>query len=298
MKKVLARREGSVEPMLVLALAIVVLAVIGFAAYLQYSERINFFKFLPDFGVGEEKAESIEIVGYNIKEGTAEYYDGTEWRVVPVEGVRLGGKRVLRESLLADFGGGYWYNLAIREELPIESKISSEILRKVYPKFPASYLGGTGISVFDLDLLDNLFGEEDLGKGYVRVALLLNFASQTRAERVVCGIFYVSRDNSLFFEDYNFREEYGELLPVCTGKGFNAEVRKIGRAGLGEKYDEIVNLASVWRDSILEKPINIRYLDAKSGEQVNDKWFCVEFISEGLVVRLNEEVARDAKCLA
>lgn len=276
------RRRGNVEPILVLALAIIVLAVIGFAAYLYYSERINFFKFLPDFDVGKEKAESIEIVGYNIKEGSAEYYDGTSWIVVPVEGVRLGDKRVLRESLLADFGGGYWYGK--REG---ETRISLPI--------------GFGKDVRDLYKGENFYNS--LPYLDANILLMVQEFSEPFDYRKRGDIIIILVTKG----DVSDNRNYGEFSFDADNKLRFRGVEEIGGIPSGD-YEAVSDLhieikraieekVILWRDSALEKPINIRYVDADGGA-VNDKWFCVEFIAEGLVVRLNEEVARDAKCLA
>ena len=86
--------DTAVEPIVILSIAIIVLAVVGFGFYLTYSGQTQFFKFLPSFGLGDDVADEIVIFRYDVLGEELDYYDGIEW--IPVkadEEIVLGKKR-------------------------------------------------------------------------------------------------------------------------------------------------------------------------------------------------------------
>ena len=120
MKSILSKRGEGVEPLMVLALGITVLAVLGFAFYLHYSGKIEFFKFLPDFNTTVEKEETVEILRYDINttvdfEDSVQYYDGTKWNGFPSGNFKLGEHNLVYNDVKGDFTTRYWFNKELRE---------------------------------------------------------------------------------------------------------------------------------------------------------------------------------------
>jgi hypothetical protein len=443
-------KKGVVEPILLLALAVIVLAIIGFGAYLHYSERIDFFRFLPGFNVSQPAQEGVEIIGYNIKAGTVEYYDGTTWREVPAEGVTIGEKRLDKGGLLSDFAGGYWYSVSARgnHHRTLDSggfkadvrlgiinqnfEVKELVFFDLFTRDVAGYNKGDVIAdlKFDggsVDVGDKYFSlstnvegvvhyrykdrwegsldkinwkdllslEEDLGvfSSGTKVLfskliplnfeegrdVLLNKKEHTYLDPVdgwstftaytlnLVGVRTGGEVFSFIFVDGAWRwylgsaietigpddfsdtgmvsvteQQGGDVIIKMDGVGSldegldvlytsglsfdeskvpfvagrysvaldgSLKLQPLGSGGLGtqeirddlrEYEKELVKEVVAWRDSIKEKPINIRYLNANTRVPIKDKWFCVEFISEGLVVRLDKPAVdgEDTKCPA
>lgn len=66
----------------VIAIFVLVVVILGVMAYF-FSVPIPFFKNLFNFGVEQPKVVGSEIVGYNLEQGVARYYDGTSWLDFP-----------------------------------------------------------------------------------------------------------------------------------------------------------------------------------------------------------------------
>ena len=258
MKSILSKRGEGVEPLMVLALGITVLAVLGFAFYLHYSGKIEFFKFLPDFNTTVEKEETVEILRYDINttvdfEDSVQYYDGTKWNGFPSASFKLGKHNLVYDDVKGDFTTRYWFNKELRE------------MSDTY--------------VFSDDVYDGDNPSKEIYE--VRVeAQLISFASD--------GMTIRQRDivSKIPYANYYFGNE-GVLKWVRVGESEIPEVVPEDH----KKGQELKSYFLEWRDSILQGE-----KDAKMAS-IGGVNVCVKkYDDRYLVVDLDKEVNSDEGC--
>jgi hypothetical protein len=275
-RKIGKKGDTTVEPIVVLSISVIVLALVGFGAYLQYSDKINFFRLLPDFNLAQGKQEAIQIISYNIEEDKIEYFDGESW--VGLErgkGVDLGEKRVTERDLRRDLLINYWFSSGERETSE-EFELSYEAYTDGVPSSSKEFVVRQKAKV----ILISETSEKDEGGFFYRI--LPGEIYHTKAGDIQINVNNIGSSalNRVFvlrYPDRIFILENNKIESVDNIPVLSQEIK--------EYFIE-------WRDSVLKKPVGIEYYDTDTKKDVKNKRFCVEKKEDRLVVRLDEPTSK------
>lgn len=301
-KIVTINKRGQGVQKVIAGVIVLVVLIVVVVAVVKYDLISKINNVIPWFGQDDKKVEGVEIVRYNIQEGSVEYYTGEEWVLVKEgEGVDLGEREVDGRLLKEDLADNYYFSNSFREAERIELGFS--LRDDIYSEdFNEGLFKQTGTTLPLLDAyIVNIvktpnkpddggilakfnnwrFDAENYKRGDVLIELISKKGFGSGDDKIY-GEFILRFDNSL-----SLRMIRADLLRLQLGSqpissSFSDDVKKIGDSALK------------WRDSVLEKPVNIRYKD--KDDNLENDWYCVEKIPEGLVVRLDESVNENAKC--
>lgn len=301
------RKKGDVqvEPIVILSLFIIMLALLGLGYYLFYVREVTLLNYLPGFNQTQEKKEGVSIIAYDISQEKMQYYDGTSW-------IDFSGENIELERKIIDSGEveRYFFDLYLNNDKATtqRSNLRIDLTSSAREEFSAS----ENANLFgQLKLIiakeQSLSGEDILGdesKSYLVPGEVPIWIYDSNLNNEPYGMFILKLNNNLDFwivgepsvisflmsNDPSVTTYVESTKPVYVYPGNDKIANK------GENYQKIKTQATIWRDSVLEKPLNIQYTDSKSGKEVSDKYFCVEKYDSKLTLDLNKPVGAEEKC--
>jgi len=284
-------------------------------------------RYLPNFNETEVKIEQLEIVGYNIEGNTVEYYDGTSWiNIDEGQEIWFEDKLIKGKDLASDFKERYYYK--VKQDIS-QVQLGAAVINHL-TRIDDDDIRGGKKSIFhskppqNIKNLESFFvysramTNEELkdGSKFIRFPTLASRISdlidekESKEFRGAVSLFIVpsrllDEDYDLlgsdFAENIKFYRRFvvtqdGDLYFSKSTSEFGSQIREIAEGG---QYENVVDLATLWRDSIFNEPINIRYFDSK-GKDKND-WYCPEKIGSGFLVRLDRPLLdysedKDVEC--
>src|SRR3989344_3301137 len=112
--------RSDVDVITIIAIVIAVAAIILFGTYLWLNKELNFFRFLPGFNVSTSKQVPIELVRYDLVDGSVKYYDGKQWLALSGLKGTVGGKQLDEEGVGKAFGVYYFRGGRVNVKLPFD----------------------------------------------------------------------------------------------------------------------------------------------------------------------------------
>ncbi len=293
------KRKGdvAVEPLVVLGLIIATLALAGFGYYLQASDKIDFFEYLPGFEHTPGVKESVEIISYNFYEDSVEYYDGVKWNLLKKgEKVDLGDKRIRFEEAKKEFQDYFTNDIegARNEYEKLSKRLSGQIERlydetgdfgdlskvKLEEVRPNRFLASS-IALKEKYRIDG----HDIGGGHVVMSLIVGNA----IDQEICGKYFVGVKGNIFFEERDIEIEESELnCKSIDPVSHYARTKEKTKKDIGSDYDYLVGFASEWRDLVYKNPIRFTYYEVMgTKEKPIPGKYCVKKFTDRFVIMLD-----------
>ncbi len=282
------KKGQGIEPIVVLSIAVIVLAIVGLGFYLHYSGRADFLGFLPSFRQTDKNLEDVQIVGYNFDSGSVQYYDGTEWIDLEVnKEVVLGGMKINGGQAGTDLGN-FFGNIDLREGKII--KLGAKSKENLgYP--PILY---NSLPLFDASIWTIVQAKDDFHQiGDVEIAIVKQGDATTSTNY---GNMILHLDNKLFWSKW-IVEDLGTDTDLENPTYHSEEAKSVSElreVSDSEDSRKIIVGASAWRDSVFEKPLNFKYKDA--GDNQKSDWFCATKKGSKFYIDLSKPVSQMERC--
>lgn len=304
------RADTTVEPLVVLSIAIAVLAIVGLGFYIHYAGEIAFFKYLPDFSLNKTKVSSSTILRYDLTTQKTEYYDGNKGVSVPKN---IGDYELSEGSLNNDFYN-YYFLISTRpkresvllqtHELYVDYGTPEEYFYSQKGIYFTKNLPQLG---FQINTLSSTIPQDEKQPLWYQVPFdkLNKFLASILT---TSPIFLSSGDTSVQLINYRYLGDgdnsgYGEVilaadnslwfLPISDIKKHDLDYANFKKIeSISGYYKVIYDYTLNWRDSVLNKPITFNF--------DKDKGFCTERVKFGnhvyLVVDLSKPVIVGSVC--
>ena len=231
-------------------IAVVVLVIVILSIWLFSSGKLPFFGSLPSFNQTKPLVTDVEIFRYQILSDKLQYYDGTRWNDFKSDTtIEANGKKIEYNTLM----NVIWVSF-IGQSKDFGNGIKATI-------FPAAI---TGAELGFWTKVGEFYGWVDPDPNKHKIVIEGGFARLKVNWKD--EIFYLSLDNKLLKQKE--KEITGGLIEIKE-EDYNDRnmVRTLGNLYYNEFREFVMRDVAKWRDSLIEKPVTIKYEDEDKKEQ-------------------------------